>query len=88
MRYQVGDRVLVRADLEPSPRIYCMQDDPSSANTVVSEMMQFAGTIVTIDYCGLQYQIKEVGVWGWTDEMFEGLADECAINAIDVSDLI
>ena len=65
MKYQVGDKVLVRSDLEEG-KIY-------GDEVVMSNMLYFKGKIVTIEhvyypYC---YRIKEdPDQWHWTDEMF------------------
>ena len=72
MKYKVGDKVRVRKDLERM-KVYGgkLSDD---------FMTFFRGRIVTIveDNCvGDVYRIKEDGErCSWTDEMFEGLANE------------
>ena len=65
MKYKIGDKVLVRPDLEEGKKY---GDD-----VVMSDMLFFKGKIVTIEhvyhpYC---YRIKEdPDQWHWTDEMF------------------
>ena len=73
MKYDVGDKVKVREDLIVRDR-YRMFDSKFT-NSVVRDMLKFKGKIVTIKSVDDQYRIKEdCGDWGWTDEMFEGLA--------------
>lgn len=71
MSYKVGDKVVVKKDLN--------EEGYYGDNTVVSEMVRFKGKTVTIDevtYFG-QYILKEDNLrWYWTDEMFEGLAED------------
>lgn len=71
MKYKIGDKVLVRSDLEESKKY---------GNAVVmSNMLYFKGKIVTIEHvdhfnC---YRIKEdPDQWHWTDEMFVGKESE------------
>jgi hypothetical protein len=41
------------------------------SNTVVGDMMEFKGKVVTITHVDSQYKIEDL--WcNWTDEMFEG----------------
>lgn len=72
MKYKVGDKVRVRKDLERM-KVY-------GGNLTDDSMTFFRGRIVTIaeDNCvGDVYTIKEDGGRSvWTDEMFEGLANE------------
>jgi hypothetical protein len=69
-KYQVGDKVVVRSDLENKDYggLYAM---PS--------MVELAGETVTItnyDSVANDYRISEdSGDWFWNNEMFEGLAD-------------
>lgn len=70
MKYKVGDKVKVRSDLK--------NDVSYGSQCTVEEMMDYKGSVVTISEVGQTcYQIEgdEEG-WSWTDEMFEGLADE------------
>lgn len=65
MKYQVGDKVLVRPDLEEGKKY--------GDEVVMSNMLYFKGKIVTIEHVDHPncYQIKEDPVqWYWTDEMF------------------
>lgn len=70
MKYKVGDKVRVRRDL----RISTNYGD----YTFVSGMDDYKGSVVTIsDVFSNVYYIKEdKGKWGWTDGLFEGLAED------------
>lgn len=70
MKYKVGDKVRVRSGLQIN-RSY-------GAYMFVSEMSDYKGSVVAISEVYLTcYCIEEdKGIWKWTDEMFEGLADE------------
>lgn len=70
MKYKVGDKVRVRSDLQINGSY--------GAYTFVSEMSDYKGSVVAISEVYLTcYCIEEdKGIWSWTDEMFEGLADE------------
>ena len=71
MKYQVGDKILVRPDLEEG-KIY--EDE-----VVISDMLYFKGKIVTIEHVDYpnHYRIKEdPDQWHWTDEMFVGKESE------------
>lgn len=76
-KYQVGDKVIVKKELYLN-KMYYMENSEYS-NNVVSEMQEFEGKEITIveifnNEC---YLIEEDGrTWCWTDEMFEGLAEE------------
>lgn len=67
-KFKVGDRARVRKDLNEGRNFMINVD---------KEMTKFAGKIVTISkswesYDGNpRYQIKEIGYWNWTDDMFE-----------------
>lgn len=66
MKYQVGDKVLVRSDLEEGKKY--------GDEVVMSDMLFFRGKIVTIEhvYHPYGYRIKEdPDQWHWTDEMFD-----------------
>ena len=68
MKYQVGDKVLVRSDLE--------EDKTYGDEVVISDMLYFKGKIVTIEHVDYpnHYRIKEdPDQWHWTDEMFSKL---------------
>ena len=65
MKYKIGDKVLVRPDLEEN-KIYGVE-------VVMSDMLFFRGKIVTIEHVNhpYYYRIKEdPDQWYWTDEMF------------------
>jgi hypothetical protein len=75
-KYKVGDRVIVRKDLNVIKR-YRMEDS-DFLEFVAHPMLNFRGQVVTIkkvrDY---GYAIEEDNAYyNWTDEMFEGLAKE------------
>ena len=66
MKYKIGDKVLVRSDLEEG-KIY-------GDEVVMSDMLFFRGKIVTIEHVDHPccYRIKEdPDQWHWTDEMFD-----------------
>jgi len=68
MKYKVGDKVRVRADLN--------LDNKYGGWSMNSEMIEFNGKVVTIKHCeGSTYAIEECG-WAWTYEMFVGLAKD------------
>lgn len=81
MRYQVGDRVVVRHDLEESKRYY--MNDSESCDVATREMVELAGQTVTISEIPHgKYYIKGCR-WYWTDDMFEGLESEQAPLEMD-----
>ena len=73
-KYKVGDKVRVRKDLKKDTKNYYMSDRRCSYIATYG-MLNLAGKVVTIEYVGDSYTIKEYGCY-WTDEMFEGLATE------------
>ena len=71
-KYQPGDKVVLRLDLNKHDT-YCMENDPAEYNSVTDEMMQHAGSTVTIRSIEYgQYTIEEMFGVLWTDEMFVG----------------
>lgn len=65
MKYQIGDKVLVRLDLEEGKKY--------GDEVVMSDMLYLKGKIVTIEHVDHpnHYRIKEdPDQWYWTDEMF------------------
>lgn len=68
-KYQVGDKVLVRDDLEVGEN-YSMENG-KSFNSFVIDMNKLSGKVVTIESTDYQYRIEELN-FGWTDEMFAG----------------
>lgn len=66
--FKVGDRVRVRKDLNRDDLYYMANGD--YADTVIFEMLNMAGMVVTITEVRNCYEIKECG-YCWTDEMFE-----------------
>lgn len=67
MKYKVGDKVRIRKDLSVNLDCY-----PG----VVEEMVDKVGDVVTIDAVNDKYYRIVGNEWYWTDEMFEGLADD------------
>lgn len=64
MKYKVGDKVKVRSDLK-AYEIY-------GSNMLTKSMEKFAGKTVTISGVGItSYEIEEMKVAYWTDEMLE-----------------
>lgn len=79
--YSVGDRVVVRPDLNLDDD-YCMffedgTPDKDDCNCAVSDMVRLAGQVVTIESArsGYHYLVEECS-WNWTDAMFLGLEEE------------
>lgn len=71
MKYKIGDKVLVRSDLEEGKKY---EDE-----VVMSNMLYLKGKIVTIEHVDHPncYRIKEDSdQWHWTDEMFVGKESE------------
>ena len=66
-----------------------MVGNPKSHNSATSEMVKLAGQVVTIsatDYG--QYRVFECSRWlYWTDEMFDGLADDGVAFELDLEDI-
>lgn len=78
MKYNVGDKVRVKS-LEWFFNNYEVYGKIIMGNHIfTASMAKYCGGIVTIDYvCNDSYQIKEDDEPnGWTDDMFEGLAEE------------
>ena len=77
MKYQIGDRVIVREDLTAG-MFYSMEDGIS--NSATAEMCKLRGEVVQIsDYASDQYLVSsgmpslDVLSYRWTDGMFSGL---------------
>lgn len=70
-KYNVGDRVIVRKDLDSA--------ETYGGWNATDDMAELAGEEVTIEskdsdgFFGEYYKIDK-SVWGWTDEMFSGFA--------------
>ena len=65
MKYKIGDKVLIRPDLEEGKKY--------GDEVVMSDMLYLKGKIVTIEHVDYpnHYRIKEdPDQWHWTDEMF------------------
>ena len=80
-KYNVGDKVLVRSDLEEGKKY--------GDEVVIYNMLYFKGKIVTIEHVDYpnHYRIKEdPDQWHWTDEMFSGNESE-EIKSKYLSDL-
>lgn len=78
-KYNVGDRVRVRDDLEPRERY--------GSNTFVIRMKPCLGKIVTIKEIvyGNEYLVHEdSSCCAWTDEMFVGIVNVDEEDVIDV----
>lgn len=75
-KYKVGDKVRVISN--GVPKKYYYMDDGETHNNMVEEMLALCGKVVTISKItpSGQYNVKECDIFGWTDEMFVGLADE------------
>lgn len=72
--FKAGDRVRVREDLNRDDLYYMANGGYS--DSVIFEMLNLAGKVVTIADVGYCYTIKECG-YNWTDEMFEpGVVEE------------
>ena len=71
LKYNVGDRVIVRKDLR--------YDETYGEWNVTQDMAELAGKEVTIEavdddpFYGQHYKVDK-SIWGWTDEMFSGFA--------------
>jgi hypothetical protein len=80
MKYKVGDKVRVKKDL--------VIDSSYGREDFVEEMKSFIGKIVTISkVIDEEYMILEDdGDYAWTDEMFEGLANEAPSIAKRIND--
>ena len=75
MKYKVGDKVKVRSDLK-AYEIY-------GSNMLTKSMEKFAGKTVTISGVGItSYEIEEMKVAYWTDEMLEPVEEMSAEEAI------
>lgn len=69
MQFKVGDKVKVRSDLK-TYEIY-------GGYTLIKSMEKFVGKTVTISHVRIDsYAIEELEDPYWTDEMFEGLAED------------
>lgn len=70
MKYRIGDKVIVRRDLDINKRYF--MEDASGSNDVTTEMLELCGKQVEIiDIVYGQYRIDELDYgYRWTDEMF------------------
>lgn len=78
-KYNVGDKVLVRKDLEYDYMYY--MSDREEFDWTTSEHMRHRGKIVTIAVSdGDGYAIEEDDEeYNWTDEMFAGVANNIRV---------
>lgn len=69
-QFKPGDMAIIKHDLEERSG-YAMFDNPTITNTVIDEMLKYAGQSVTIKeiFAG-QYRLVGLPCY-WTDEMFE-----------------
>lgn len=79
-KYKVGDKVRVRSDLKLGRR-YLMEDE-ETGDSFVEPMDNLLGKVVTIKEIATKYRIEEM-TYNWTDEMFEGLAEEAGFHVYD-----
>ena len=72
--YQVGDRVIVRNNLNQIERYY-MSGSREVSDIATRDMVKLRGQIVTIsEICSSgKYRVRELRYRFWTDEMFEWL---------------
>ena len=72
--YQVGDRVVVRNDLNQIERYY-MSGSREVSDIATRDMVALRGQVVMIsEICSSgKYRVRELQLRFWTDEMFEGL---------------
>ena len=68
MKYKIGDRVKVRSDLTSS-KLY-------DGYGVVDKMIRKREKIVTITVVHVDYYEINEDTFCWTDQMFEGLAED------------
>ena len=72
--YQVGDRVIVRNDLNQIERYY-MSGSREVSDIATRDMVALRGQVVMIsEICSSgKYRVRELQLRFWTDGMFEGL---------------
>lgn len=80
MKYQIGDKVLIRDDLLEDEPYY--NDDQIHYDTANDSMVEFGGQIATImRFTTTGYRINlDNGRWNWMDDMFNG-----KVTKIDIS---
>lgn len=91
--YGVGDRVLIRDDLEVNG--YPYEDMTFKKLRFVPQMMEFRGLETTIDEVrmmhegwGVCYRISEdKHRWLWTADMFDGFVTDSSELAVDVDSI-
>lgn len=85
MKYEIGDKVRVRKDLEVD------ESYGYSGLTFVDEMEQYKGRVVTIESIDSDgnYTLEEDDCdWWWNDEMLEDVVDDIKSSEITVKDLL
>ncbi len=85
MKYEIGDKVRVRKDLEVD------ESYGYSGLTFVDEMEQYKGRVVTIESINSDgnYTLEEDDCdWRWNDEMLEDVVDDIKSSEITVKDLL
>lgn len=72
--YQVGDRVIVRNNLNQIERYY-MSGSREVSDIATRDMVALRGQVVMIsEICSSgKYRVRELQLRFWTDGMFEGL---------------
>ena len=81
-QFQPGDTVMIRPDLKPG-RGFAMLHDSSITNSVIEEMVEYAGRAVVVESIfGGQYRLIGLPCC-WTDEMLEPLS-----SLTEVDDLL
>lgn len=88
-KYKVGDRVIVKS-LDWYNENKNSRGSVDVPCTFVLGMSEYCGKVVTIRYQGGScYSIEESWKYSWSDEMFEGLAEEmyAYLKTKDVKDL-
>lgn len=87
-KYKAGDKVVVRKDLNNDDKYW--MDDKSDYWYADTSMLNFADKIVTISKVNVTYYLVEETDSDayWTDEMFEGLAEEATPREFKVGDRV
>lgn len=76
-KYQAGDKVVIRSDLQDSTVSYAMEDGSYSDIANYEMISAFGGKEVTIEEVVVDDEAKYYVLeeddegWAWTDEMFE-----------------
>ena len=81
MKYKVGDKVIIRKDLNVFDT-YDMEDT-CSGDVCTEGMITLGGEIATIVRCSNTHEYYDIDLnksYCWTDEMFEGFAEDQALE--------